>query len=309
MRYGVLILPDRRWAESRRRWVRAEELGFDHAWTYDHLMWRWLREKDWFGAVPTLAAAASATSRIRLGTMVASPSFRHPVTFAKELMALDDLSNGRIVCGLGAGAGVYDDEATGGTSPSPRERGERFAEFVELTDRLLRSPETSYQGTYYSAHEVRLHPGCVQRPRLPFAVAATGPRGMRLAASHGDLWVTAGEPGNFELQPYEDLVPLFRKQLEALERACEAVDRDPSTIDRVLLTGGMVDGTMESADSFFHAAKLYEEIGFTDMVVHWPREEFPYAGSEEVMEEIAARLPGREPATAQHGPGLRQGKA
>ncbi|GAB1331545.1 LLM class flavin-dependent oxidoreductase [Streptomyces sennicomposti] len=291
MRYGVLILPDRRWAAARRRWERAEDLGFDHAWTYDHLMWRWLREKDWFGAVPTLAAAASATSRIRLGTMVAGPTFRHPVTFAKELMALDDLSEGRIVAGLGAGAGVFDDEATGGESPSPGERAERFAEFVALTDRLLRSPTTSHQGTWFSAHEVHMHPGCVQRPRLPFAVAATGPRGMRLAAEYGDLWVTAGEAGNFDRQPYEDLLPLFRKQTEALDRACEAAGRDPATIDRVLLTGGMVDGTMESADAFFDAAELYAGIGFTDMVVHWPREEFPYEGREEVVEEIAARLP------------------
>ncbi|MFI6846743.1 LLM class flavin-dependent oxidoreductase [Kitasatospora sp. NBC_00085] len=293
MRYGALILPDRRWADSQRRWVRAEELGFDHAWTYDHLMWRWLREKPWFGAVPTLAAAAAATSRIRLGTMVASPTFRHPVTFAKELMALDDISQGRIICGLGAGAGVYDDEATGGKSPSARERGERFAEFVELTDRLLRSPETSYQGAYFTAHEVHLHPGCVQRPRVPFAVAATGPRGMRLAAEHGDLWVTAGEAGNFERRPYQDLVPLFRRQMEALDRACEAAGRDPATIDRVLLTGGMVDGTLESAGSFFHASELYAGIGFTDMVVHWPREEFPYEGRETIMEEIAARFPSR----------------
>ncbi|MBM0230758.1 LLM class flavin-dependent oxidoreductase [Micromonospora sp. STR1_7] len=294
MRYGVLILPDRRWAESKRRWVRAEQLGFDHAWTYDHLMWRWLRDKPWFGAVPTLAAAASATSRIRLGTMVASPTFRHPVTFAKELMALDDLSEGRITCGLGAGAGVYDDEAAGGKSPTPRERSDRFAEFVDLTDRLLRSPTTSYEGRYFSAHEVRMYPGCVQRPRLPFAVAATGPRGMRVAAEHGDLWVTAGEAGNFERQPYEQLVPLFRKQTAALGRACEAAGRDPASIGRVLLTGGMVDGTVESADSFFHAADLYAEIGFTDMVVHWPREEFPYEGREEIMEEIATRFPAKE---------------
>ncbi|MFE9068510.1 LLM class flavin-dependent oxidoreductase [Streptomyces violaceusniger] len=292
MRYGVLILPDRRWAESRRRWVQAEELGFDHAWTYDHLMWRWLREKDWFGAVPTLAAAASATSRIQLGTMVASPTFRHPVTFAKELMALDDLSEGRIVCGLGAGAGVYDDEATGGKPVSRRERGERFAEFVELTDRLLRSPTTSYRGNYFSAHEVHMHPGCVQRPRLPFAVAATGPRGMRVAAEYGDLWVTAGKAGNFDRQPYGDLIPLFRKQMEALDRACEAAGRDPGTIDRVLLTGGMVDGTTESADAFFDASELYAGIGFTDMVVHWPRAAFPYEGREEILAEIAARFRG-----------------
>ncbi len=74
----------------------------DHAWTYDHLTWRNLRDGPWFGAVPTLAAAALVTSRIRLGTLVASANFRHPVPFAKELMTLDDLSHGRFTLGVGA---------------------------------------------------------------------------------------------------------------------------------------------------------------------------------------------------------------
>ena len=86
MRLGVCILPDLRWPEQRRLWQRAEELGFDHAWTYDHLAWRSLRNEPWFGAVPTLTAAALATSRIRIGPLVASPNYRHPVPFAKELI-------------------------------------------------------------------------------------------------------------------------------------------------------------------------------------------------------------------------------
>ncbi|MFI1934366.1 LLM class flavin-dependent oxidoreductase [Streptomyces sp. NPDC020330] len=290
MRYGLLILPDRRWSEARPNWVRAEELGFDHAWTYDHLMWRWLRDKPWFGAVPTLTAAAAATSRIRLGTMVASPTFRHPVTFAKELMALDDISDGRIICGMGAGTGAYDDTATGGRPLPARERAARFAEFVELTDRLLRSPETSYEGAHFTAREVHTRPGCVQRPRLPFAVAATGPRGMRLAARYADIWVTAGTPGNFEPRSYEQLLPLFRKQVEALDEACADIGRDPATIGRLVLTGAMVGGVLESADSFVDASGSFAEIGFTDMVIHQPREEFPYQADRAILDRIAPHL-------------------
>src|SRR5262249_35035036 len=78
---GGLILPERRWIEDRDRWRRAEQLGFDHAWTYDHIAWRELRDEPWFAAVPTLSAAALVTSTIRLGTLVASPNFRHPVPF------------------------------------------------------------------------------------------------------------------------------------------------------------------------------------------------------------------------------------
>src|SRR5207244_4600433 len=103
MRIGVLILPELPWSTAQSLWRRAEELGFDHAWTYDHLAWRSLRDEPWFGAVPTLTAAATATTRIRIGPLVASANFRHPVSFAKELLTLDDISGGRLTVGLGAG--------------------------------------------------------------------------------------------------------------------------------------------------------------------------------------------------------------
>lgn len=94
VRVGVVLLPQERWATQRERWRRAEELGFDHAWTYDHLAWRSLADEPWFATVPLLAAAAEATERIALGTFVASPNFRHPVPFAKDVMGLDDVSGG-----------------------------------------------------------------------------------------------------------------------------------------------------------------------------------------------------------------------
>src|SRR5262245_7757626 len=190
MRLGVVILPDERWSRARRRWQKAEELGFHHAWTYDHLTWRSLRDGPWFGAIPTLTAAASVTRRIRLGTLVASPNFRHPVTFAKELMSLDDVSEGRIVAGLGAGGTGFDATALGQAPWSLRERTDRFVEFTTLLDRLRRERSTTHAGSYYSAHEARAIPGCVQTPRIPFAIAATGPRGMRLAAALAQTWVT-----------------------------------------------------------------------------------------------------------------------
>lgn len=73
MRLSTVILPIYRWAEGREVWGRAEDLGFHAAYTYDHLSWRVpFRDGPWFGAVPTLTAAAGVTSRIRLGTMVTS---------------------------------------------------------------------------------------------------------------------------------------------------------------------------------------------------------------------------------------------
>nr|MBC8340095.1 LLM class flavin-dependent oxidoreductase [Pseudomonadota bacterium] len=105
MRIGIVILPDDRWSETRERWVRAEALGFNHAWTYDHLTWRELQNKPWFGSIPTLAAAAVVTSRMRLGTLVTSPNFRHPVTLGEGLMSLDDISGGGRANGVRAGGG------------------------------------------------------------------------------------------------------------------------------------------------------------------------------------------------------------
>src|ERR1022692_1821183 len=115
VRIGIIILPDLRWQQAARRWRRAEEYGFARAWTYDHLGWRDLVDGPWFDAVPTLTAAAMVTSRIPLGTMVASPNFRHPVSFARQLTALDDVSNGRLILGVGAGAGGTSFDTTRGS--------------------------------------------------------------------------------------------------------------------------------------------------------------------------------------------------
>ncbi|MEV5568286.1 LLM class flavin-dependent oxidoreductase, partial [Streptomyces sp. NPDC052196] len=178
MRLSTVILPIDRWHDGgRETWLRAEELGFHTAYTYDHLSWRTFRDGPWFGAVPTLTAAAAATTRMRLGTLVTSPNFRHPVTLAKDLLTLDDVSNGRLTLGIGAGGNGFDATALGQTAWTPRERADRFGEFVPLLDRLLTEDSVTYDGTFYSAVEARNIPGCLQRPRIPFAVAATGPRG------------------------------------------------------------------------------------------------------------------------------------
>jgi len=184
LRFGVVLLPQERWATARERWQRAEAYGFDHAWTYDHLAWRTLADEPWFATVPLLAAAAAVTQRIRLGTWVASPNFRHPVPFAKDVMGLDDVSGGRLLLGLGAGGTGFDAEVLG-EPPTPRERTRRFAEFTGLLDRLLTEPVTEHAGEFYQAHGARMIPGCVQRPRVPFVVAANGPRAMALAARYG----------------------------------------------------------------------------------------------------------------------------
>jgi alkanesulfonate monooxygenase SsuD/methylene tetrahydromethanopterin reductase-like flavin-dependent oxidoreductase (luciferase family) len=289
MRLGVVILPELRRAELAATWRRAEALGFDHAFTYDHLAWRSLRDSAWFGAVPTLAAAALATERIRLGPLVASPNFRHPVALAREAIALDDLSGGRLVLGIGAGGGGWDATILGQAPWSPRERAERFEEFVTLTDRLLREPVTSWTGRHYAAHEARSHPGCVQRPRVPFAIAATGPRGMRLAARFGAAWVTTGDRAREGLGAAEG-ARAVAAQIARLEAACAEAGRDPKTLARMVLTGvGLVAG-LDSADSLRETLARYAEAGVTDLVVHWPRASEPFAGDLARFERVISAV-------------------
>ncbi|MFD3696693.1 LLM class flavin-dependent oxidoreductase [Streptomyces sp. NPDC058646] len=290
LRLSTVIIPVRPWHEGGRdQWVRAESLGFHAAYTYDHLSWRTFRDGPWFGAVPTLTAAAATTERLRLGTLVTSPNFRHPVTLAKELISLDDISGGRVTLGIGAGGNGFDATALGQEPWTPRERADRFAEFVPLLDRLLTEGAVSQAGTFYFAEEARNIPGCVQRPRLPFAVAATGPRGLKLAARHGQAWVTTGDPKLFEDGTPEESLEAMRGQLGRLEKACVEIGRDVATMEKVLLTGFTPERStlMESVDAFVDFAGRHRELGFTELVVHAPVPDSDFAADEAVFEKIA----------------------
>ena len=287
MRLSTVILPVFPWAEGRDVWRRAEQLGFHAAYTYDHLSWTSFRDRPWFGAVPTLAAAAAVTRRLRIGTLVTSPNFRHPVTLAKDLMSIDDLSAGRLVVGVGSGGTGFDATVLGGPPWTPRERADRFGEFVPMLDRLLRHPATTEQGRYYSAVEARMIPGCVQRPRPPLLVGASGPRSYRLAAQYGEGWVTFGDPGRTGAASGATDRLAVRSQLEGLRLACADRGRSFDTIGRVLLQSPGGDRPLASLDAFVDWAGSYRSLGITELVVHWPIPDSVFAGDQGVFERIA----------------------
>jgi len=276
MRLGVVMLPTDPWPETVARARRLEALGYDHLWTYDHLSWRRYRDQPWHATIPWLTGVAAATERVRIGPLVSSPNFRHPVTLAKDAMTLDHVSGGRFVLGVGAGGPGWDATVLGGSQPGPAERVARLGEFVEVIDGLLRNAEFSYRGAHYTVDDARMYPGCVQQPRVPLAIAAAGPRTIALAARYADMWITYG-------------VETMADHSRRLDDACAAIGRDPATIERLYLAGSVADeGVLASVEGFGDFSGRAAALGFTDLVFHHPRPDDPvWTEPEAIIEQIA----------------------
>lgn len=284
MRHGIVVLPELPWSEAAPRWRAAEEMGFDHAWTYDHVVWGGLPDSPWYAATPTLTAAATVTDRIGLGTFVASPNYRHPVPFHREIQALDDISGGRFLLGVGTG-GDLDSRILGVADLSVKDRVDRFQEFVDLLVRLRTEDHVDADGRWFSAVGARTLPPL---RHVPLLVAGNGPRSVRYAARVGDGWVTTGP----RVERLEDWWSALAAARETLEEALAAAGRDPSGVPRYLNLDASPQFSLGSAGVFAEMAGRAEELGFTDVVTHWPRAEGPYAGDVAVLEQVASTLGG-----------------
>ena len=290
MRHGIVILPQERWAEAQHTWKWAEELGFDHAWTYDHLAWRTLADQPWGATIPTLTAAATVTSRMRLGTFVTSPNFRHPVPFAKDLATLDDISGGRFLLGVGSGGTGFDAFVLGQEQLTGKQRHDRFVEFVRGLDLLLRFEEAgsagiSFDGEWFTARNARMVGAPAQLPRMPLVIAADGPKGLELVAGQGQGWVTLGKPSATLDEWWDTVAELSRRLDDTLARVGRT-----SAVDRYLSLDASPRFALDSIDAWEDAVGRATELGFTDVVTHWPRSEGEYAGNEDVLVEAASRF-------------------
>lgn len=291
MRHGIVILPQSPWTEAQHTWRRAEQLGFDHAWTYDHLSWTSLADQPWGATIPTLTAAATVTSTIKLGTFVTSPNFRHPVPFAKDLATVDDIAGGRFLLGVGSGGTGFDAFVLGYPELTPRQRHDRFVEFVRGLDALLRFEEPdsggiSFDGEWFTAHRARMVGAPVHRPRMPFVIAADGPKGLRLVAELGEGWVTLGRQADSLDQWWSSVAELSTR----LDDTVAASGRASDSLDRYLSLDASPQFALESVDAWEDAVGRAAELGFTDVVGHWPRAYGVYAGRESVLIEVASRF-------------------
>ena len=165
------------WAQLARR---AESLGYDVLVMPDHLG----QQLSPFAA---LAAAAAATTRLRVGAFVFANDYRHPLILAREAATLDFLSGGRFEMGLGAGWMTGDYRKLGMTyDPAPR-RVDRLEEAIPLIKRLLAGETVTHHGTHYQLDNASTGVQPVQKPRPPLAIGGGGPRMLKLAVREAEI--------------------------------------------------------------------------------------------------------------------------
>lgn len=177
------------WGRVRAAALRAEELGFDGVWVNDHLQSPGRVKADpTFDALTTLAALAAVTSRVRLGTVVLSASYRPPLLAAKMLTILDVISGGRLVVGLGSGSNVEEHDAFAVPFPPAAERTERLRLVLET----LRAQFTGAADPGAGLGPLPPNsPPPAQEGGPPIWVAAHRPRLLRLAGERADGIVAA----------------------------------------------------------------------------------------------------------------------
>ena len=266
LRVDVLVVQNLPWPRWLERVREVEELGYDGVWIWDHLVHRTQEPSDpLYEAFTLLGAAAALTSRVRLGTLVASPLLRSPLLLAKSAMTVDQVSGGRFELGIGAGGSLLDGAALGLPVPSGPGLAERFEQTVELVDAVLRGG-SSYDGSVVSGSGMAIAPGPVQSPRLPLVLAAHGPRTLRLAGRLADTWNTLTTQ---DLEP-DEVLALAASRAAQLDEAARAAGRDPATIRRSVLIGSVRWPVLASTAAFREAVLRYAELGFTDVVVMHP---------------------------------------
>lgn len=209
-------------------WARkAEELGFDSVWVSDHFFLSLARyggrDEPYGTPEPLLALAglATATERVRLGTLVLGAGFRHPAVVAKMATTVDLVSGGRL--DLGIGAGWYEDEyrAFGYEYEGPGGRFELLEETLIVLGHLFEEEPATWKGKRFSLDGASNRPMPAQRPRPPIWVGGKGgPRLQHLVARHGDGWNTV-----WAWSP-----EAYGEKVRELQETCEREGRDPGSV-------------------------------------------------------------------------------
>jgi F420-dependent oxidoreductase-like protein len=213
------------YATLRRVAKATEDLGFDAFFRSDHYlkMGSVSGEPGPSDAWTTLAGLALETSRIRLGTLVTSATFRYPGPLAIAVAGVDEMSGGRVEFGIGAGWFDTEHAAYGIPFPPMKERFDRLEEQLAIITGLWETSageKFSYEGTYYQVSDSPALPKPVQSPRPPVIVGGHGPRRTpMLAAKYADEF-------NIAFSNVDEVAAQFGR----VRSACAEIGRDPGAL-------------------------------------------------------------------------------
>jgi phthiodiolone/phenolphthiodiolone dimycocerosates ketoreductase len=223
--------------------VYAENAGFDSFWMPDHTVGFGIKKWNALEAWTTLAAVATETQRIRLGTCVGDVYRHHPASLAQMITTCDTISNGRVTLGVGIGEamnlfpfGISLEKPIGKTR-----------ETISLVKRLWTEDSVDYEGKHHRFKEAFLQPKPIQKPHPPIWMAANSPLTMRMVAELGDGWVPAS------MFPDE-----YAQGLNKIKDWAEKAGRDPAKIEPALFTFTVVAKSREEARKAISLpAKIY----------------------------------------------------
>lgn len=264
VRFGATIVQVVPFQELRDDFVFVESIGLDNGWLIDQFWIDGVPDVPLLEAWTTLAALARETERIRIGAMVTNVATRNPAMLAKSILAVDQISDGRVEAALGGGFYPVEHAAIGVDFLDGAGRGERFREAVAIIDRALRGEQVTHDGEHFRLSEATFRPGPTQSPRPPLWVAAQASRSLRVAVRHADAVVTLGE----EDQGTDVSLPAFRARMERLDELCAEEGRDPTTLRRCLFAGWADEPIFASVDATADFIGRYVEAGATDFTFY-----------------------------------------
>ena len=208
--------------------LECERLGYYSVLLDDHLM---LNKMPILECWATLSALSSVTEKIRLGTMVTCNSFRNPSLLAKMAATVDNISNGRLEFGIGAGVQKNEHNAYGFSFPSSKARIERLNEAVEIIKKLWTEEKASYNGKHYTIRDAVCEPKPVQKPYPPITIGGGGEKlTLKVTALHADRYDWGYLPS----------VEEYKRKLKVLEKHCDAVGRSFNEIEKSCWPAGQI---------------------------------------------------------------------
>ncbi len=208
------------WKAVSERAGKIEKLGYHSIWVTDHFWNRGVPEADVLECTSAMSALGVATEKLRIGSLVLCNSFRNPGLLAKVLSTIDNLSNGRVEIGLGAGWMEEEYRAYGYPFPSTGTRLRQLEEGIQVMKLLMTEPRTTFEGRHYRLSDAYCNPKPVQRPHPPITIGGSGEKLMlRIVAQYADRWNCPAGYRNFE------------HKLDVLKQHCQAVGRDIAAID------------------------------------------------------------------------------